>query len=233
MTNADETRLAFPPHPRVLLPLDGGGGAVPVNRIFCVGRNYADHAIEMGHDPDRELPFFFMKPPEAALLDREKRYPSATADLHHEVELVAILGSGGADISVATALDHVFGYMIGLDMTRRDRQGEAKKAGRPWEVGKAFEASMPCGPVHPAAAVGHRSNGAITLDVDGQRRQSGDLDQMIWKLPEIIANVSTLFALRSGDCIMTGTPAGVGPVRRGQRMVAAIAGLGSLEVDII
>ncbi|MEM7567580.1 MAG: fumarylacetoacetate hydrolase family protein, partial [Pseudomonadota bacterium] len=126
-----------------------------------------------------------------------------------------------------------FGYAIGLDMTRRDRQGEAKKAGRPWEVGKAFEASMPCGPVHPASAIGHPKRGAITLDVDGERRQAGDLDQMIWSLPEVIANLSTLFVLKVGDCIMTGTPAGVGPVRRGQTMVAAIDGLGSLEVTVV
>ncbi len=233
MTNPDEPRLAFAPHRRVLLPLRDGSAAVPVNRIFCVGRNYADHAIEMGHDPDRELPFFFMKPPGAIVIGTEVPYPPATADLHHEVELVAILGTGGTDIPAATALDHVFGYAIGLDMTRRDRQGEAKKAGRPWEAGKAFEGSMPCAPVHPATAIGHPSSGPITLDIDGERRQSGDLDQMIWTLPEVIANLSTLFALRSGDCIMTGTPAGVGPVRRGQTMVAAIAGLGSLEVEIV
>ncbi|MEM7567122.1 MAG: fumarylacetoacetate hydrolase family protein [Pseudomonadota bacterium] len=225
--------FAFPAQPQSVLPLTDGSAGVPVNRIFCVGRNYAAHAVEMGHDPDREPPFFFLKPREAVLTEGRMPYPPATEDLHHEVELVAILGEGGRDIPVTTALDHVFGYAIGLDMTRRDRQGEAKKAGRPWEVGKAFEASMPCGPVHPASAIGHPERGAITLDVDGERRQAGDLDQMIWSLPEVIANLSTLFALKAGDCIMTGTPAGVGPVRRGQTMVAAIDGLGSLEVTVV
>lgn len=209
------------------------GGAFPVRRVYCIGRNFAAHAVEMGHDPDREPPFFFQKNPDN--LDPSGRfpYPPQSRDVHHEVELLIALKSGGADIAAADALDHVWGYGICLDMTRRDLQGEAKKMGRPWEIGKAFEHSAPVGPLHPAAAVGHPDHGRISLTVNGALAQDGDLNQMIWKTPEMIAYLSAHFELAAGDVIMAGTPAGVGPVVRGDVMVAAIDGLGSLTVTVV
>ena len=216
--------FAPPPHP--FLPVAGSTAVFPVRRIYCVGRNFADHAIEMGHDPDQEPPFFFQKNPDALVLPGTAfPYPAATKDVHHEVELVVALSSGGEEIAAERALDCVFGYAVGLDMTRRDLQGEAKKLGRPWEVGKAFEHAAPCGPVHPVASCGHPFAGAIWLDVNGERRQSGDVNQMIWKVPQVIAHLSRLFALAPGDLIFTGTPAGVGPVVRGDTMVAHIDGV--------
>ena len=224
--------LVIPAPPPVTLPVEGGG-RFPVGRIFCVGRNYAEHAREMGHD-GREPPFFFMKPATAVLRPGEPfPYPSGSADVHHEVELVAGLGRGGRDIAAEDALAHVWGYAVGLDMTRRDLQGAAKRAGRPWEVGKAFDASAPISALRPAAAIGHPARGAITLDVGGARRQTGDLADMSWSLPEIVAHLSALFELRAGDLVMTGTPAGVGPVERGQTMEAAIEGVGALTVRIV
>jgi len=215
------------------MPVVGQAGLFPVHRIYRVGRNFADHAVEMGHDPDREPPFFFQKNPDTLVLPgADMPYPAATRDLHHEVELVVALGSGGTDISIDRALDCVFGYAVGLDMTRRDLQGEAKKLGRPWEIGKAFEHAAPCGPIHPAATIGHPAGGAIWLDVNGERRQSGDLGQMIWKVPEMIAYLSRFFTLRAGDLIFAGTPAGVGPVIRGDMMVAHVDGVDEIAFTI-
>jgi fumarylpyruvate hydrolase len=205
----------------------------PIRRVYCVGRNYAEHAIEMGHDPNREPPFFFQKNPDNVVLDGKFPYPPKTSDVHHEIELVVALGKGGADIPVEKALEHVFGYAVGLDMTRRDLQGEAKKMGRPWEVGKAVEASAPCGPIVPAAKIGHPAKGTVWLDVNGQRRQTGDLSQLIWNIPETIAYLSGLFTLAPGDLIMTGTPAGVGAVKRGDVMKGGVEGVGEIEVRVV
>lgn len=221
--------IPLPPVPSIPVV---GGGAFPVRRIYCIGRNYAAHAIEMGHDPDREAPFFFQKNPDNIDTSGNFPYPPHSSDVHHEAELSVMLKSGGSNISVDTALDHVFGYALSLDMTRRDLQGEMKKAGRPWEIGKAFEHSAPMGPVHPADQVGHLSDGAITLHVNGDLRQEGDLNQLIWKVPEMIAYLSEFFELAAGDVIMSGTPSGVGPVARGDVMEIAVAGLGSMTVTV-
>jgi fumarylpyruvate hydrolase len=199
------------PPPVVALPVAGSDQLFPVNRVFCIGRNYADHAIELGHDPSREPPFFFLKSPGSLTSDGRFPYPSQSADVHHEIEMVVALRRGGSDIPSEAALDHVWGYGVGLDMTRRDLQGEAKRLGRPWEVGKSFEKSGPCGLLVPASRTGHPTRGAVTLDVNGQRRQDGDLAQMIWSVPEIIAILSSYFELRPGDVIMTGTPGRRGP----------------------
>jgi fumarylpyruvate hydrolase len=220
------------PPPRATLPVSGGDLLFPVHRVYCVGRNYAAHAVEMGHDPDAEPPFFFQKNPDCLVLDGTFPYPPASSDVHHEVELVVALKSGGSDIPVASALEAVLGYAVGIDMTRRDLQDRAKELRRPWEVSKAFDASAPCSAIVPASAVGHPGSGAIWLDVDGERRQSGDVAQMIWKVPEIIAHLSRFFTLCPGDLIFTGTPAGVGPVRRGDRMTAHIDQIGHLEVRV-
>ncbi|WP_420023039.1 fumarylacetoacetate hydrolase family protein [Cereibacter azotoformans] len=223
----------FAPPAVPCLPVVGTDAMFPVRRVFCIGRNYAAHAVEMGGDPDREPPFFFQKNPDN--LDPSGRfpYPPESSDVHHEVELAVMLGSGGTDIPVDEAMGHVWGYAVALDMTRRDRQAEAKKAGRPWEVGKAFEQSAPVGPVHPAAATGHPQAGRIALTVNGELRQEGDLNQMIWKVPEMIAVLSRHFALAAGDVILTGTPAGVGAVVRGDVMEAHIDGLGALRVEVV
>jgi fumarylpyruvate hydrolase len=222
----------FTPPAATALPVRGSNALFPVRRVYCVGRNYAAHAIEMGHDPDKEPPFFFQKNPDNLVTDGTFPYPSATSDVHHEIELLAFLGSGGVDIPVDKALDHVFGYAVGLDMTRRDLQGEAKKLGRPWEVGKAFESSAPCGEIVPASEVGHPSSGVVWLKVNGKTVQEGDLNQMIWKVPETIAYLSGLFRLAPGDVIMTGTPSGVGPVSRGDELVGHVDGVGDIEVSV-
>ena len=229
-----EARFVFDPLPQPALPVAGLDKLFPVHRIYCVGRNYADHAIEMGHDPSREPPFFFQKNPDSLLTEgRDFPYPTATNDVHFEMELVVALAKGGSDISVEYALDHVYGYAVGLDMTRRDLQGEAKKLGRPWEVGKAFEASAPCSPIVPATAIGHPVAGAIWLKVNGTERQRGDLDQMIWKVPETISYLSTLFTLQPGDLIFTGTPSGVGAVQRGDEMHGGVDGIGEIQVRVV
>ena len=223
---------AIPPTPPVALPVDGTDAAFPVLRVFCVGRNYADHAVEMGHDPDREPPFFFMKPAVAVVPGGGALpFPVATDDLHHEVELVVALASGGADVPEEDALDHVFGYGVGLDMTRRDLQSKAKEMGRPWDMGKGFDQSAPMSALRPVGVVGHPSAGAVRLRVNGEVRQEGDLAQQIWKVPETIAYLSTLVELRPGDLIMTGTPAGVGRVVRGDVLEGEIEGVGSLRVE--
>jgi fumarylpyruvate hydrolase len=226
------------PRPRqASLPvLDETGAAhrFPVRRIFCVGRNYADHAKEMGHDPDREPPFFFTKPADAIVESGASlAFPPMTSDLHHEIELVVALGTGGRDIPPARALDHVYGYAVGLDMTRRDLQAHAKKLGRPWDLGKAFDESAPCSAIRPAAEIGHPARGAILLKVNGELRQSGDLSQQIWAVPETIAYLSQFVALAPGDLIMTGTPAGVARVLPGDVLEGVIEGVGTLTVSYL
>lgn len=224
----------FAPPPVPAVPVMGSPGLFPVRRIYCIGRNFAAHAIEMGHDPDREPPFFFQKNPDSVLLPgRDLPYPPGTESLHHEVELVVALGAGGRDIPQAGALERVFGYAVGLDMTRRDLQAEAKKAARPWEIGKSFEHSAPVGEIVPAAVSGHPVRGGIRALVNGSQRQEGDLAQMIWKVPEIIAHLSRYFELAAGDLIFAGTPAGVGDVRRGDRIRAEVDGLPALEVTVV
>jgi fumarylpyruvate hydrolase len=224
--------IPAPPVPS--LAVEGTRGRFPIHRIYCVGRNYAEHAREMGHDPDREPPFFFMKPADAIVTDgRDFAYPPGSADVHHEVELVVALRTGGGDIAAARALDHVYGYAVGLDMTRRDLQAEAKKMGRPWDVGKAFDGSAPCTAIRPAAEIGHPAKGAVWLEVSGAPRQRGDLAQLIWTIPEIIAYLSTLFTLAPGDLIFTGTPAGVGPVARGDVLTGGVEGVGMLAVRVV
>ncbi len=224
--------FSFPPAKTTTLPIQDRDVLFPVRRIYCIGRNYADHAIEMGHDPDKEPPFFFQKNPDNADTSGVFPYPAETSDVHHEIELAVALGSGGTDIPESTALSHVFGYGVALDMTRRDLQGQMKKAGRPWEIGKAFERSAPMGALVTADRVGHPENGAITLHVNGDLRQSGDLNQMIWKVPQMIAWLSRFYTLAAGDVILSGTPAGVAAVKRGDRMEAAIDGIGALSVEV-
>lgn len=227
------TDYVFAPRPQPFLPVQGADARFPVHRIYCVGQNYADHAIEMGGDPTRNPPFFFQKNPDCLVIEGgDFPYPPKSEDVHHEIELVVALKTGGSDIPVEQALDHVYGYAVGLDMTRRDLQGAAKKAGRPWEVGKAFEHSAPCSAIVPASEIGHPASGAIALKINGETRQSGDLDQMIWKVPEIIAYLSSLFALQPGDLIFTGTPAGVGPVRRGDVLEGDVKGVGSVSATV-
>ncbi len=229
----DEPDYVFAPPPRPSLSVRGSAKRYPIHRIYCVGRNYAAHAIEMGHDPDREPPFFFQKNPDTVVGDGETiAYPDKTSDVHHEIELVVALGGGGKDVPVERALDLVYGYAVGLDLTRRDLQGEAKKMGRPWEVGKAFDNAAPCSEVVPAAAIGHPERGAIWLEIDGARRQDGNLDQMIWKVPEIVSYLSGLFTLAPGDLIYSGTPAGVGPVARGDRLHGVVEGVGEIAIEI-
>ena len=229
---SSEYVIAPPPVPS--LAIRGSERRFPVHRIYCVGRNYAAHAIEMGHDPDREAPFFFQKSPDTLLPGgSEFPYPDKTGDLHYELELVAALKSGGKNIPEAKALECVFGYAVGLDMTRRDLQGEAKKMGRPWDVGKAFDHSAPCSEIVPADTIGYPDVGAVWLEVNGELRQNGDLNQMIWKLPEIISYLSGLFTLAPGDLIYTGTPAGVGATVRGDELHGGVAGVAELEISVV
>lgn len=230
-------KFVFEPPPRPTLSVADTTARFPVRRIFCVGRNYAKHAVEMGSDPDREPPFFFAKPADAAVdaevgLGTVIPYPPLTSELHHEVELVVALGSGGSRISVEHALGLVFGYGVGVDLTRRDLQRQAKASGRPWESGKAFDHSAPITALRRIDAVGHRDAGQIWLDVDGERRQDADLSELIWRVPDIIAILSESVALAAGDIIMTGTPAGVGPVSPGQTIRAGVEGVAELELSI-
>lgn len=214
-------------------PVRGSSLTFPVRRIYCIGRNYAAHAVEMGHDPDREPPFFFQKNPDNMDFTGEFPYPPKSSDVHFEIEMVIALGRGGVDIPIDDALDHIWGYGVGLDMTRRDLQGEAKKMGRPWEIGKAFERSAPMTPLIPASEIGHPDQGEVSLDVNGERRQTGDLNQMIWKTQEMIAYLSAHFTLAAGDLIMSGTPAGVGAISRGDVMVGAVGGVDTLSVKVV
>ncbi|TVO68785.1 fumarylacetoacetate hydrolase family protein [Denitromonas ohlonensis] len=220
------------------LPVAGSADRFPVRRIYCIGRNYADHAREMGGSPDREPPFFFCKPADAAFAVTGEApvgwpYPTITTDLHHEIELVAAIGRGGRDIDVADALDHVWGYGVGLDMTRRDLQGQMKAQGRSWEIGKAFDHAAPISALRPASDTGHPAAGEIWLDVNGARRQSGDLSDMIWSVAEAVAGLSRYFELKPGDLLMTGTPAGVGAVSRGDVLSGGVAGVATLAVKIV
>jgi fumarylpyruvate hydrolase len=221
------------PAPRQASVPVAGGGEFPVRRIFCVGRNYAAHAREMGHDPDREAPFFFTKPADAVLTGgADMPYPPATSDLHHELELVVALKSGGADIAEADALRHVWGYGVGLDMTRRDLQGEAKKLGRPWDMGKGFDHSAPIGDLIPAARFPDPTKGKIELKVNGAVRQSSDLSFMIWQVSETIAYLSGLVELAAGDLIFTGTPEGVAACVKGDVLEGSVEGVGVVKTRI-
>ena len=226
------TEFANAAPPPVVLPIEGTDMRFAVRRVYCIGRNYADHAIEMGHDPDREDPFFFQKNPSNLDPSGVFPYPPQSSDVHHEAEIAVMLKSGGTDIPVAEANQHIFGYALALDMTRRDLQGLQKKAGRPWEVGKAFERSAPVGPIHRVEQTGLLAEGAISLSVNGVLKQSGNLNQMIWKVPEMITYLSTYFELASGDVILSGTPAGVGPVRSGDVMELSADGLGNMTVRV-
>lgn len=217
----------------VALPVSGTEDKFPVRRIYCIGRNYAAHAVEMGHDPDRESPFFFQKNPDNLDPSGEFPYPDKSSDVHYEIEMAVMLKSGGSNISIETALDHVYGYALSLDMTRRDLQSEQKKSGRPWEIGKAFERSAPVGPIYPVADVGHLDQGKVELKLNGNIQQEGDLNQMIWKVPEMISYLSEYFTLAAGDVILSGTPSGVGPVNKGDVITIAIEGLGSMDVAVV
>jgi fumarylpyruvate hydrolase len=215
----------------VTLPVAESNQAFPVGRIYCVGRNYADHAREMGHDPDREPPFFFMKAANSIVQNNSTiSYPVGTKDVHHEIEMVVAIARGGKNIPVEKALDHVWGYAVGLDMTRRDIQGEAKKMGRPWEMGKSFDESAPVTALKPVSVTGHPAKGAIWLKVNGQKKQEGDLAMQIWSVPEQINYLSTLVTLQPGDLIFSGTPAGVGPIKAGDKLEGHVDGVGDLTV---
>jgi fumarylpyruvate hydrolase len=226
------------PPATVGVPVHGTGDLFPVRRIFCVGRNYAAHAREMGHDPDREPPFFFTKPADAIVICADPKnptrvaYPPATKNLHHEMELVVAMKSGGSDIPVEKALEHVYGYGVGLDMTRRDLQSDMKKLGRPWCIGKAFDQSAPIGPITPFDGIGELNAGNIRLTVNGVERQASDVSMLIWSVPEIIEHVSAAWTLAPGDLIMTGTPEGVAAVVRGDRLHGEVDGLVAIDVDI-
>jgi fumarylpyruvate hydrolase len=224
--------LVLPAIEPTFLPV-AGGGLFPVRRVYCVGRNYVSHIREMKEADERDPPFFFQKPRDAIVGDGATvPYPPDTADFQYEVELVAAIGKDGHDISVASALDYVWGYAVGIDLTRRDRQRDMRDLRLPWEAGKSFDYSAPCGAIHPASRIGHPAAGAITLSVNDAEQQRGDLKEMIWNVPEIAAQLSRQFTLRMGDLILTGTPAGVGPVVSGDRIRAAIEGLKTLTVKI-
>ncbi len=227
----------FPPEPQIGVPVAGSDAQFPVRRIYCVGRNYAAHAREMGAD-ERDPPFFFCKPDNTIVFcppgqTVEVPYPAQTSDYQHEIELVVAIGKGGSNIPAERANEHVFGYAVGLDMTRRDLQSQMKKQGRPWEIGKAFDQSAPIGPIHPAGKIGHPAKGALWVQVDGADRQRSDISLLIWSVPETIANLSTLFELQPGDLIYSGTPEGVNAVARGQTMTGGIDGLGEISVKVV
>jgi fumarylpyruvate hydrolase len=224
--------LVIPAPPVPTVPTSTGE-RFPVRRVFCVGRNYAAHAREMGHDPDREPPFFFTKPADAIVVDgADTPYPTMTGQLEHEVELVAAIGIGGADVPVESALDHVWGYAVGLDLTRRDLQAEAKRLGRPWDLAKGFDASAPIGVLVPASTV-DPTRGSIALDVDGAPRQRGDLADQIWSVAEVIATLSRFVTLAPGDLVLTGTPDGVGAIDRGAVLRGTIDGIGTVSTRIV
>jgi fumarylpyruvate hydrolase len=230
-------QFSFPPSVIAVVPIADSHDFFPVHRIYCVGRNYADHAKEMG-GTGREAPFFFMKPADAVLpiasgTVGEMRYPPRTSELHHEIELVVAIGKGGSDIKAADALDHVWGYAVGLDMTRRDLQAKAKQDGRPWSTAKGFDQSAPISPIYPIARTGPMNKAAIYLEVNEHRRQNGDVDQMIWTIPETIEILSQYFELLPGDLIFTGTPAGVASVERGDVLRGGIEGLATISVKVV
>ena len=219
---------------RPTVAIHGSDDRYPVRRVYCVGRNYAAHAREMGKDPDRDPPFFFTKPADSIVANGvDVAYPPRTDNFHHEIELVIAIGKGGKDIPLAEATGHIFGYAVGNDLTRRDLQLAAREQGRPWDTGKAFDQSAPISAIFPAADVGHLSEGEIWIKVDGEVKQEADIRDLIWDVPEIVAELSTLFELQPGDLIYTGTPAGVGPVNKGQVMEGFIAGLETLTNKVI
>ncbi len=223
----------IPPPKQPSIAVAGRSERFAVRRIFCVGRNYAAHAREMGKDPDREPPFFFTKPADAVVdAPCAIPYPPETQNLHYEIELVVAIGRSGFRVPAADTGELVFGYAVGLDMTRRDLQQSAKEMGRPWDWGKAFDHSAPCGPLHLKADTGPITAGRIWLDVDGARRQTGDIGDLIWPIAELLSLLSHSMHLRPGDLVMTGTPAGVGPVVPGERITGGVAGLGDIEVTI-
>ncbi|PMS37324.1 fumarylpyruvate hydrolase [Trinickia symbiotica] len=229
--------FVFPPEPPIAVPVAGSDDKFAVRRVYCVGRNYAAHAREMGFDPDREPPFFFCKPAGAVIPvtygeTLEIPYPSQTTNYHYEAELVAAIGKGGTDIAVADALDHVWGYAVGLDMTRRDLQMKMREMGRPWEIGKAFDDSAPIGPIHKASDVGHFESGGIWLTVNGATKQQSDVSHLIWSVAETVSDLSKFFRLEPGDLIYTGTPEGVGRVVKGDSMMVGIERLGELSVRV-
>jgi fumarylpyruvate hydrolase len=229
---SNDKRYVIPAPPQAYVEVSGSSDVFPVRRIWCVGRNYIEHIREMGQD-ERAPPFFFAKPADAIVHDGGTApYPSLTKDMHHEVELVVALKSGGRNIPVGKANDTIYGYGVGIDLTRRDLQIASREVKRPWEVGKAFDASAPCGPLVPASKIGHPAKGRITLKVNGQLRQDGDLDQLIWNIPEIISKLSEMVALEAGDIIMTGTPAGVAATVAGDKIECEVEGVGKLTVTI-
>ena len=228
----------FTPPATVSIPVAGSDDQFAVRRVYCVGRNYAAHAREMGFDPDREPPFFFCKPADAIVPVQDAQvlelpYPAQTTNYHYEAELVAVIGKAGSDIPVDRALEHVWGYAVGLDMTRRDLQMKMREMGRPWEIGKAFDASAPIAPIHPASKIGHPTDAAIWLSVDGETKQRSNVTHLIWSVAETVAYLSQFFRLEPGDVIFTGTPEGVGPVKAGQTMVTGVDGVGELTVRVV
>ena len=228
------TNYVIKPAVQANLSIRGSDERFPVRRVYCVGRNYAAHTIEMGGDPDREEPFFFQKNPDNLLTDgADFPYPVKSSDVHHEIEMIVALKAGGTNISLESALDCVWGYGVALDMTRRDLQGQCKKAGRPWEIGKAFDHSAPASELVAVSEIGHPTDGDIWLKVNGEKRQQGDLNHMIWKVPEMISYLSGLFELAPGDIILSGTPSGVGPVERGDVMQGHIDGVGDLYCKVV
>ena len=227
------TSFAINPSTVVALPIVNSDKLFPVRRVYCIGRNYAAHAIEMGHNPNKELPFFFQKNANNLDPSGEFPYPTESNDVHFEAEIAVLLKSGGTNISVKDAPDTVFGYALSLDMTRRDLQAAQKTLGRPWEVGKAFERSAPIGKIHTVQELGHLNTGKITLKLNGKIKQSGNLTQMIWKIPEIISYLSKYFELAGGDVILTGTPSGVGAVQKNDTLEVAADGLGTMTVNVI
>jgi fumarylpyruvate hydrolase len=230
--SADKDRYVISPPPQTVVAVAGSTSVFPVRRVWCVGRNYIEHIREMGQD-ERAPPFFFAKPADALVPDGSiVPYPPLTRDLHFEVELVVALKGGGRNIAPAHALDLIYGYAVGIDLTRRDLQIASRDVKRPWEIGKAFDASGPCGALRPASEIGHPSKGRIHLSVNGTVRQDGDLEQLIWSVPEIIAQLSQQVAVTAGDVIFTGTPSGVGAVVPGDRLDAQVAGVGSLNVTM-
>ncbi|NIF78132.1 fumarylacetoacetate hydrolase family protein [Paraburkholderia sp. Cy-641] len=230
--------FVFPPETPVAVPVAGSDAQFAVRRVYCVGRNYAAHAREMGFDPDREPPFFFCKPTDAVVPvaygeTLDLAYPSQTQNYHYEAELVAVIGKSGADISVEQANDYVWGYAVGLDMTRRDLQMKMREMGRPWEIGKAFDRSAPMGPIHPASTVGHFEKAALWLTVNGETKQTSDVSHLIWSVAETVAYLSKFFRLEPGDVIFTGTPEGVGAVGTGDTMKVGVDRLGELTVRVV
>ena len=223
----------FEPSPRPSIAIAGSNHRFPVRRIYCVGRNYAEHVREMGNDPEKSLPFFFGKPADAVVESGASiPYPASTSNFHHEIELVVAIGKGGSNVAVAHALDHVWGYGVGIDLTRRDLQTTAKASGRPWDMAKGFDLSAPIAPLSAVSDCGHLAKGRIWLAIDGEIRQEADISQMIWSVPEIISALSTQISLRPGDIIMTGTPQGVGPILPAQSITGGIDGLIGININI-